>query len=362
MKNKKVKNKKAPKFLSVFIVALIGLGACLALIAFLAVSVSNDIANLNAAIDRLNAIHENSETDMPLAVEYYRELSSKTDAAINTILMVVSIFTMIIVAFGAMLAFKTPRDIEKRMDKLNGLIDEAKEAAENAKCEAENAEYQAKILEAINVNLSSLDDKLTNATRLKQIASVIDKYPDKYEAYVERARILIEMCRKSKFSNDKREELLWRAIDDFKDARRYGHSIYKNYNGIGIVYDKLNQCDKAINFYAEAIKEKPDYADAYNNRANTYYDMKKYEEAIKDYNEAIKIDNDKAVYYNNRADAYYEKKKYEEAINDYDQTLRIDPDYNLDKEELEILREKVQQEKLEQARKEEQGEVVTAET
>ena len=44
---------------------------------------------------------------------------------------------------------------------------------------------------------------------------------------------------------------------------------------------------KAIKDYGQAIKFKPNFAEAYNNRGNAKNKLGRYEEAIKDYDQAI---------------------------------------------------------------------------
>ncbi|TRV64415.1 MAG: toll/interleukin-1 receptor domain-containing protein [Microcystis panniformis Mp_MB_F_20051200_S9] len=64
--------------------------------------------------------------------------------------------------------------------------------------------------------------------------------------------------------------------------------------------------------YNQAIKIKPDYADAYNNRGIAKKNLGDKQGAIADYNQAIKIKPDYADAYNNA---------------DYNQAIKIKPDY-----------------------------------
>lgn len=52
------------------------------------------------------------------------------------------------------------------------------------------------------------------------------------------------------------------------------------------------QYDKAIADYTEAIRLKPDYADAHYNRGNAYYYLQQYDEAVADYSEVIRLKPD----------------------------------------------------------------------
>jgi tetratricopeptide (TPR) repeat protein len=61
---------------------------------------------------------------------------------------------------------------------------------------------------------------------------------------------------------------------------------------------------EAIYHYNEAIRLKPDYAYAYNNRGSTYARLGQYQLAIKDYNEALRLKPDYTLVYKNRGLSY----------------------------------------------------------
>ena len=59
--------------------------------------------------------------------------------------------------------------------------------------------------------------------------------------------------------------------------------------------------DEQLRFYSEAIRLKPDFADAFYNRSLARHDKGDIEGALQDYNEAIRLEPDYAVAFNNRA-------------------------------------------------------------
>ena len=62
-------------------------------------------------------------------------------------------------------------------------------------------------------------------------------------------------------------------LNDFKETIRTIPKIPKfvsTYNNIGVTYSDLGQYQPAVESLSEAIRIKPDYADAWNNRANIY--------------------------------------------------------------------------------------------
>jgi tetratricopeptide (TPR) repeat protein len=81
--------------------------------------------------------------------------------------------------------------------------------------------------------------------------------------------------------------------------------------------------DGAVKDYNEAIRLKPDYADAFNNRGNARYDQRNYEEAIQDYNEAIRLKPGYTLAFNNRGMARKAKGDIEGANRDFEQAKRL---------------------------------------
>jgi tetratricopeptide (TPR) repeat protein len=85
--------------------------------------------------------------------------------------------------------------------------------------------------------------------------------------------------------------------------------------------------DEGIRFYTEAIRLKPDYADAYNNRGVARVDKGDVEGALGDYEEAIRLKPDCTDAYNNRGNVRTAKGDVEGALRDYEEAIRLKPDY-----------------------------------
>lgn len=121
------------------------------------------------------------------------------------------------------------------------------------------------------------------------------------------------------------------AIREFKEAIRLKPNYAQAYYGLGLVYHKkgqynkrqwtssseagsdMGQYDIAIGLFKEAIRLKPDYAQAYYNLGLMYSEMGQYDLAKRLFEEAIRFKP-------NYAKAYYSLGQYEEAI-------RLKPDY-----------------------------------
>jgi tetratricopeptide (TPR) repeat protein len=89
----------------------------------------------------------------------------------------------------------------------------------------------------------------------------------------------------------------------------------------------LGQFDAAIDSYKQALKIKPDYADAYNNIGNALQNKGELEVAIESYKQALKIKPNSAESYNNMGNALQGKGDFEASIDSFKKALKIQPDY-----------------------------------
>ena len=81
----------------------------------------------------------------------------------------------------------------------------------------------------------------------------------------------------------------------------------------------------ALAAYSQAITLKPDYAEAYNNRAYTYMRLEDYAAALPDLDRAIELRPDYVNALMNRGDIYnfYYKVDFKRAISDYDRVIAL---------------------------------------
>jgi tetratricopeptide (TPR) repeat protein len=87
--------------------------------------------------------------------------------------------------------------------------------------------------------------------------------------------------------------------------------------------------DEKLRFYTEAIRLKPDYADAFYNRGIARGAKGDVEGALQDYTEAIRLKPDFADAFNNRGVARGAKGDVEGELKDYNKAIRLKPDYAL---------------------------------
>ncbi len=79
--------------------------------------------------------------------------------------------------------------------------------------------------------------------------------------------------------------------------------------------------------YTEAIRLKPDYAEAYISRGKARAAKGDLDGAVKDCTEAIRLKPDYAEAYNNRGNARAEKGNFDGALKDFAEAIRLKPDY-----------------------------------
>ena len=112
------------------------------------------------------------------------------------------------------------------------------------------------------------------------------------------------------------------AIDVFREDKSKNPVIS---NKIGIAYHQMQQLDNARKYYEQAIRFKPDYAEAINNLGTVYYAKKSFGRSIRYYQKALKYAPNSASIYSNLGTAYFARKKYKEAMETYQTALKLDP-------------------------------------
>lgn len=124
---------------------------------------------------------------------------------------------------------------------------------------------------------------------------------------------------------------------------------------------RLQQYDKAVAAYREALKTAPDNVIASYNMGNALFKDKKYEEAADVFDKAARHATDRKLQSQllyNKGVALTQQKKLEESIEAYKQTLRINSSDTLARENLQraINEKKQQQQRQNQKEQKEQRE------
>jgi predicted O-linked N-acetylglucosamine transferase (SPINDLY family) len=100
------------------------------------------------------------------------------------------------------------------------------------------------------------------------------------------------------------------------------------YNNLGLIYLKQEKFEMAKNLFEQATKLKPSYFEAYNNLGNVYKNLKNYNYSIKYYILALKFNKNYLEAINNLGVIYLNQEQFDEAKNLFEQAIKIKPDYS----------------------------------
>ena len=232
----------------------------------------------------------------------------------------------VVAAEHAQDAKRVVKEIEKTRDKADEIVRGM--TAETSAGNPEEAK-QAVLSVRENPRASLVDEAIADAVSLQQ--------QGKRDAAIEKWRAIAHVVEGS--DNDLaarawlsvgylvRDESPENSIAAYNEAIRLKPDYAQAYNNRGNVKGLLERHEEAIADYDEAIRLKPDYAQAYYNRGNAKGRLERHEEAIAAYNEAIRLKPDYAKAYNNRGNVKGLLERHEEAIADYDEAIRLKPDH-----------------------------------
>jgi hypothetical protein len=96
---------------------------------------------------------------------------------------------------------------------------------------------------------------------------------------------------------------------------------------MGVVLKSKGELDASIDSYKQAIKIKPDYAEAYSNMGVALKEKGELDAAIDSHKQAIKIKPDFAEAHSNMGNALKDKGELDASIDSYEQAIKIKPDY-----------------------------------
>ena len=223
-------------------------------------------------------------------------------------------------------AKRVVKEIEKTRDKADEIVRGM--TAETAAGNPEEAK-QAVLSVRENPRASLVDKAIANAITLQQQG----KRDDAIEIWRAVAHIAEQ-------SNDARAAIAWfsvgyliqdenpeDALAAYAEAIRLKPDYAEAYNNRGAVKHALGRHADALADYTEAIRLKPDHARLYYNRGIEKAKLGRYEDAIADYAEAIRLKPDHTGAFYNRGIAESKLGRYEDAIADYGKAIRLKPDY-----------------------------------
>ena len=118
------------------------------------------------------------------------------------------------------------------------------------------------------------------------------------------------------------------AIKSYKQALKIKPDYAEAYYNIGVILKIVGNLQAAIESYEQAIKISPDYADAYNNMGVALQEKGDVNAALKSFKKALNFKPDYAEAYNNIGLILNSKGDLESAIQSYKKALNIKPIYS----------------------------------
>ncbi len=160
-----------------------------------------------------------------------------------------------------------------------------------------------------------------------------------HEQRLDRIREIQALLEEDNQTNDRRASLAFEqgdiiladknyeaAITSYDQALKIKPDFHEAWNNRGISLKNLGQYEAAIASYDQALKIKSDFHEAWNNRGLSLDNLGQYEAAIASYDQALQIKPDDHKTWHNRGHSVGNLGQYEAAIASYDQALQFKPD------------------------------------
>ena len=194
--------------------------------------------------------------------------------------------------------------------------------------------------ELIELKLTNLNKHKKNCTSINPPMELVSQIGTQYNqghlnAVVENARILLKQYPKSFMiwnllgASASQLGMLDKALEAYQEAIKLKPDFADAYCNMSVIFQNQGKLKEAIEACNKAISLKPNYAVAFNNRGNALKDQGKIKEAIKDYKNALAIKADYADAYYNMALAYNDESKFNETVKYYQKAITLNPSHSL---------------------------------
>ena len=121
------------------------------------------------------------------------------------------------------------------------------------------------------------------------------------------------------------------AVENFTQAIRTNkgdlsiEDVAKVFSNRGLAYENMDQPDKALDDFSNAIELDEKNPEHYLHRGSFYLSRKQYQKAQDDFDEAVRLAPASAEAYEGRGRAALETKDYDQAAADYERILALEP-------------------------------------
>jgi tetratricopeptide (TPR) repeat protein len=117
------------------------------------------------------------------------------------------------------------------------------------------------------------------------------------------------------------------AIGHFEQALRIKPDSAEAHYNLGNALGQAGRVQEAIGHYEQALRIRPDYAEAHYNMGLALVQLGKIQEAIRQWEQALRLKPDFADAHNNLGNALLQTGRLREAMGHWEQALRIKPEY-----------------------------------
>jgi protein O-mannosyl-transferase len=117
------------------------------------------------------------------------------------------------------------------------------------------------------------------------------------------------------------------AMVHLREALRLKPDLAEAHYDMGLAVQRLGRLDEAIDEYRQALQLKPNLPEAYNNIGNALQEMGRVDEAIPQYEMALRLEPDFVYALNNLGYALQKKGRLMESAAHFREALRLKPDY-----------------------------------
>lgn len=128
------------------------------------------------------------------------------------------------------------------------------------------------------------------------------------------------------YETGKMLESLEKSVRCYDQAIRAKPDLAEAMYNKGLALSKLRRREEAIASFGDAIRTRPDFADAYDSKGSELNFIGKYDEAILCYSKALKIKPDFAACIHNMANTLYHIDEIEESARLLDKAVRLNPE------------------------------------